>query len=64
MVPVVPVLQFGVPGGPELLILFLIYAVVGLVPIVAAVAFVYLVYKIRQDTRRMADALERIEERV
>lgn len=57
-------LQFGVPGGIEILILFLVYGMFGLIPVVAALVAVYYVYKIRQDTSRMADSLERIEERI
>jgi hypothetical protein len=62
MVPFV--LQFGVPGGVEILILFLVYGLFGLVPVVAALVVVYYIYKIRQDTNRMADSLERMEERL
>ncbi|AFK18416.1 MULTISPECIES: hypothetical protein [Haloferax] len=50
-----------VPGGPELLIIFLIYAVIGLLPVVAAVVGIYLLYKIRGDIERIADALEELE---
>jgi hypothetical protein len=62
MVPFV--LQFGVPAGVEILILFLVYGLFGLVPVVAALVVVYYIYKIRQDTNRMAESLERMEERL
>ncbi|SFR40346.1 hypothetical protein SAMN04487947_0980 [Halogeometricum rufum] len=62
MVPFV--LQFGVPGGVEILILFLVYGLFGLIPVVAALVVVYYIYKIRQDTNRMAESLERIAERL
>ncbi|WP_396610448.1 hypothetical protein ACH9L7_09320 [Haloferax sp. S1W] len=54
-------LPLQVPGGPELLIIFLLYAVVGLLPVVAAVVGIYLLYKIRGDIERIADALEELE---
>ncbi|WP_411965605.1 hypothetical protein [Haloferax sp. YSMS24] len=50
-----------IPGGPELLVIFLMYAVVGLLPIVAALVGIYLLYKIRGDIERIADALEESE---
>ncbi|ELZ86631.1 hypothetical protein C453_05819 [Haloferax elongans ATCC BAA-1513] len=54
-------LPLQVPGGPELLIIFLLYAVVGLLPVVAAVVGIYLLYKIRGDIERIADALEELD---
>ncbi|ELZ91831.1 hypothetical protein C440_16004 [Haloferax mucosum ATCC BAA-1512] len=50
-----------VPGGPELLIIFLIYGVLGLLPVVAALVAIYLLYKIRGDINRIADALEELD---
>ncbi|WP_197409768.1 hypothetical protein [Haloferax profundi] len=50
-----------IPGGPELLIIFLIYGVLGLLPIAAALVGMYLLYKIRNDIGRIADALEESE---
>lgn len=57
-------LQFGVPGGIELLIIVLLYGLFGLVPVLVALYAVYCLYKIRQDVGRLADSLERIEERL
>ncbi|SEK39649.1 hypothetical protein [Haloferax larsenii] len=54
-------LPLQVPGGPELLVIFLLYAVVGLLPVVAAVVGIYLLYKIRGDIERIADALEELD---
>lgn len=53
-------LPLQIPGGPELIILFLLYAVAGLLPIVAALVAVYLLYKLRQDTKSMARSLRRL----
>ncbi|WP_410765445.1 hypothetical protein [Haloferax sp. DFSO60] len=51
-------LPLQIPGGPELLIIFLIYGIGLLLPVAAAVAGLYLLYKIRSDIGRIADALE------
>ncbi|ADE04568.1 hypothetical protein [Haloferax volcanii] len=47
-----------VPGGPELLIIFLVYAIFALLPVIAALVALYLLYKIRGDVKRIADALD------
>lgn len=52
-----------IPGGPELLILFLVYGLMGFVPLALAAAAIYLLYRIRQDTKSIATSLERIAAR-
>lgn len=58
------VLQFGFPGGAGALIAFLIYGLFALIPVTALLATAYFVYQIREDANRIADSLERLEERV
>ncbi|WP_199519401.1 hypothetical protein [Haloferax sp. Atlit-47N] len=47
-----------VPGGPELLIIFLVYGIFALLPVIAALVALYLLYKIRGDVKRIVDALD------
>ena len=55
-------LPLQVPGGPEMLIVFLFWGLLSLLPVVAGLIGLYLLYRIRQDTASMAESLQRIAE--
>ncbi|MDS0293578.1 hypothetical protein [Halogeometricum luteum] len=57
-------LQVGVPGGAGALLALILYGLFALVPVGALLAAAYFLYQIRADTNRIADSLERLEERV
>ena len=58
------VLQVGFPGGAGALLALILYGLFASVPVAALLAVAYFVYQIREDTNRIADSLERLEERL
>lgn len=51
-------LQFGVPGGPELLVMLLMFALWGIVPLVVVALVLYYLHGINSKLERLVELQE------